>query len=247
MGFTRLITAYTVILRQYDNLRTPKAVGGGRYVCFTDRPRSIPPWETQAFPQIAGDPARNCRIPKCLPHLLLDADISIYMDGAFTPLVSLDRAADLLGDADIALYDHPGDNESYHDERNWYRTFHGYIPDDIERTYQRYVAEGIPADRGWFAGGLVIRRHNERVERFNELWFADYIGGQCSNDQFALYRAVVLSGVKVARIPGIATLDRRYFGYCLHANSGCGDNPKFEVENAMWTKRFERIKELCSR
>lgn len=239
-----MITAYTAILNDYDNLRTPRSIGGGKYVCFSDRPRFVPPWECQGFPQLFDDPARNCRIPKCLPHLLLDTDVSVYMDGAFLPLVDLKAAAELVAGADIAMYAHPGGHKSYHDERNFYQKLHGFVPDHVEETYQRFVAAKVPDIGQFWAGGLVVRRHNAMTERFNELWFSEYVIGSL-NDQFGLYRAVVESGVSVATIPGIATMDTWYFGYCLHANSGCGDNPRYEADNAKWAVRVARIKALC--
>lgn len=241
-----MICAYTVILGEYDNLRAPQTTGGGRYVCFSDRPRHVAPWECQGFPQMFGDAAaRNVRIPKCLPHLVLeDPTVSIFMDGAFTPLVTLETAARLLGSADVAMYAHPGGHKSYHDERNFYQRQHGYVPDDVEATYQKFVADAVPVTGEFWAGGLVIRKHNATVERFNELWFRYYLTGTV-NDQFGLYRAVVESGVRVATIPGIATMDTRYFGYCLHANSGCGDNPHYEAENRKWADRLSRIRALC--
>jgi hypothetical protein len=238
------ITAYTVILNEYDNLRRPRVItSGARYVCFSDRPRSVHPWETQAFPQVLDTPARNVRIPKCLPHLLLDTDVSIFMDGAFVPLMDLREAIKFMGNADVAMYAHPGGHRSYHDERNFYQRIHGYVPEDVERTYQKYCADGVPVGKHFYAGGLVIRRHSQLVERFNELWFHYYLTGT-QNDQFGLNRAVVESGVTVATIPGVATADRQRFGYCLHANSGCGDNPKFEKENSIWASRVQRIREL---
>ena len=242
MGGLKL-TTYTVILADYDNLRPVEYWGRGEFLCFTDRARCVPPWVIQPFPQLFSEPSRNCRIPKCLPHLMFDADLSIYMDGAFTPLMAPDQAADVLGDADIALYRHPGGNTSYHDERNFYQRIHGYVPEDVEATYQRYVAEGLPVTGEFYAGGLVIRRHNAATERFNEIWFREYAGGTY-NDQFGLYYALVKSGVKVAVIPGVATMDTVRFGYRLHANSGCGDNPKYEAENAAAAGRVARIRSL---
>ena len=72
------------------------------------------------------------------------ADVSVFMDGAFQPLIPVTEAVVFLGDADVALFDHPGGNKSYHDERNFYQRLHGYVPDDVEATYQRYVADGVP-------------------------------------------------------------------------------------------------------
>jgi hypothetical protein len=41
-------------------------------------------------------------------------------------------------------------------------------------------------------------------------------------------------------------MDTVRFGYCLHANSGCGDNPAYEAENAAWRARVDRIKSLMA-
>jgi hypothetical protein len=239
------LVAYTVIMNEYDNLRAPvQWTPAARYLCFSDRPRSVAPWEMQPFPQMFGEnPARNARIPKCLPHLLFDADVSVYMDGAFCPRIPVESAISVLGDADIAMYAHPGGNKSYHDERNFYKRLHGYVPADVEETYLRYVSENLPVTGQFFAGGLIIRRHTAATELFNEIWFREYANGTF-NDQFGLYYAMVKSGVKVATIPGMATMDTLRFQYCLHANSGCGDNPLYEEENAMWAARAARIRSL---
>lgn len=237
------LTAYTVILNNYDNLRPPP-LPSVRFVCFSDRPRSVPPWETQPFPMLFGEDAhRNCRIPKCLPHLLLDTDFSVYMDGAFRPRIRVEALLGVLGDADIALYEHPGGHVSYHDERNHYQQVHGFIPDHVETTYQRYVAEGLPVTGKFYAGGLVVRRHNAATERFNETWFQEYARGSY-NDQFALCYALTKLDLKVATIPGCATMDPVFFAYHLHANSGCSDNPSHEAENSRWGHRVDRIKGL---
>lgn len=237
-----MITVYTVIVNDYDNLRMHgPASGDTRFICFTDRPRHVHGWEMQAFPQVLSD-NKNSRIPKCLPHLLLDSEFSIYVDGAFR----VDRdpifAMQMLGSADLALFRHPGGHTSIHDERNFYQTLHGYVPDDVEAQYQTYVAGGLPTTGEFWAGGFVVRRHTAAIERFNELWFREYLAGS-ANDQFALYAAVVKSGVKVATIDGVVTLDRR-FPYMLHANTGCADNPQYEKENELWASRRRRLADL---
>ena len=49
----------------------------------------------------------------------------------------------------------------------------------------------------------------------------------------------------MATIPGVATMDTVRFGYRLHANSGCGDIPQYEADNAAWAARVARIRELA--
>jgi hypothetical protein len=242
-----MTTVYTVITGNFDNLRTPPPAAveaGTRYVCFTDRPRSIPPWQQQSFPQMFGpDSRRNSRIPKMLPHLLLDTDESIYLDGAYVLQVAPSHLIrDLLGDADVGMFAHPG-HASIHDERNFYQRIHNYIPADIEAQYQKYVAADLPITGEFWAGGFVMRRHNERTAAFNELWMREYLNGS-DNDQFALYYGVVKSEVKVATVPGYPSAEGRLV-YALHANSGCADNPGYESENACWKRRVDQIREIC--
>ncbi len=243
-----MITVYTVITDNYDNLRPPVQCAleaDVQFVCFTDRPRFTPPWQTQAFPQVFGvDARRNSRIPKCLPHLLLDTDYSIYLDGAYVlqaPPSHLIR--DLLGDADLAIFAHPT-NKSIHDERNFYQNLHGYVPADIEAEYQKYLIEALPINGQFWAGGFLIRRHNDQTARFNEIWMRSHLEGS-SNDQFSLYRAVVTGGVNVRSVPEYPHGGNRLW-YALHANSHCADNPAFESENARWDARIARIRELCA-
>lgn len=239
-----MITVFTCILAEYDNLRVPRFAQGARFVCFSDRPRSLAPWEMQGFPQVFGeDNHRNVRVPKCLPHLLFpEAQFSIFMDGAFKLQIKAEEAIRLLGDSDLALFAHPGGHKNVKDERDFYQRLHGFVPDHVEAAYQKYAAEGVEHD-AFYAGGLIIRRHSAAVAEFNELWFREYAHGSY-NDQFSLWYAIAKTGVKVRTIDGIATQDHR-FGYCLHANSGCADNPQYEADNAAWAARVARIKELA--
>ena len=240
-----MIAVYTAILAEYDNLRPPAVHNPGcRYVCFSDRPRRVAPWETQGFPMLFDDPATNARIPKMLPHLLLpEAEFSIYHDGAFRMKVDPHQAVALLGNADLAMFAHPT-NKSIFDERDFYQRQHGFVPDHVAEHVGRYEAEELPITGEFWAGGFVVRRHCPTVERFNELWMREYLDGS-PNDQFGLYGAVVKSGVRVATIAGHVIMDAR-FGYHLHANSGCGDNPGYEAENAAWSARVARIREVCA-
>jgi hypothetical protein len=236
------VIAYTSITGNYDNLREAKVPG--RFVCFSDRPRRALGWEVQPFPQVFGTAHhRNSRIPKMLPHLLMDTVYSIYMDGAFSLNVGTDKILEFLGDADIALFHHPT-NKSIHDERNFYQNCHGFIPEDIEAEYLKYLALNLPITGQFYAGGFIVRRHNDRVATFNELWMRKFLEGS-NNDQFSLYYAVQQSGVSVAIIPGWIEGTQPAINYHLHAATDIGDNLNFASENEMWKQRIERIREIC--
>jgi hypothetical protein len=246
-----MITVYTVIVANYDNLAAlpVQAIAPSvRYVCFTDRPRQVSPWEAQPFPQALENAHRMSRIPKMLPHLLLpEADISVYMDGAFT-LCAPPRqmVAELLGDADVALFHHPA-NKGIHDERNFYQRQHGFVPADVEAEYQRYCSLGIPISGEFWAGGFILRRHNERVAKFNELWMREFLRGS-ANDQFSLYYALSTmireGGLNVRGLSGYYSAQGR-LGYHFHANAGDVRNQVLVPDNQAWKERTDRIREIC--
>jgi hypothetical protein len=246
-----VISIYTVIVGNYDNLRpipVQSLTPGVRYVCFTDRPRQVRPWEVLPFPQVLVNGHRMSRIPKMLPHLLLpESAISVYMDGAFslcTPPKQM--VEDLLGDADVALFRHPC-NKSFHDERNFYQKIHGFVPPDIEAEFQRYAGLNIPISGDFWAGGFLLRRHNEKVAKFNELWMREFVRGS-NNDQFSLYYALstmIAEGLKVNSLPGYYHAGGR-LAYNFHATSQGSDNHQYIAENQAWAERVARIRELCS-
>jgi hypothetical protein len=246
-----VIAVYTVIVGNYDNLRHIPAgalAPGVRYVCFSDRPRQVFPWEVLPFPQLGGTNHRMSRIPKMLPHLLLpEADTTIYMDGAFT-LHSPPKqvVSDLLGTSDIALFRHPT-HGNFREERDFYQRQHGYIPDDIEAEYQRFCALGVPLNGDFWAGGFLLRKNNALVNTFNEMWMREFMRGS-SNDQFSLYYALTTakeSGLSIRTLPGYYHADGR-LAYNFHASARDPGNTPYVEDNATWASRMARIKELMN-
>ena len=240
-----MIVVYTVITGEYDRLRPPAVVEPCvRYVCFSDRPQNVAPWECQPFPQCFGRNTRhNSRIPKMLPHLLLDCDYSIFHDGAFR-MKAFPSAliVDWLQGFDVAALRHP-ENSNYEQEAKFYQRIHGYVPEEIQRQVSDFRARGY-APMGWWAGGIILRRHTDVVKTFNESWMAEYLKGS-SNDQFSLLAAVRESGVRMGTVDR-EVLNCPEIGYHLHADSGCQDNVEFEPERDQWRQRVLRIWEACS-
>lgn len=240
------ITLYTVIVGNYDNLRTPVTTDPScKYVCFTDRHRSVVPWEIHPFPSPSGmEHSRSARVPRCMPHLLLDTDISVYMDGAFQPQCNAGQIIRALGDADIALFEHPNNHKSLDDEMAFYQKIHGFVPDHVRDAVAKYKAQGVPELNQFWAGGIIIRRHNERTAAFNELWYTEFMHGSY-NDQFSLYASIAKSPQLIVNTLRGHILEDHRFGYRLHANSGCGDNPQYASENEHWNSVFAKIQRLA--
>lgn len=233
---------YNVILHDYDNLREPESRGGAKWVCFTDRPRYVAPWEGWPCPQPFADPRRNSRIPKILPHLCMDAEISLYHDACFRLKESPEWfVREWLGDADVALFQHPARGSIYEEIQLCLKEGIGHPP-EMEDQVERYRADKI--GDGLWAGGFILRRHNERTEAFNEMWWREYLRGS-ERDQFALAYAVQRSGAKVRTIQG-DILTCPHFEFMFHASFvQHKDNGKYAEENQAWTKKRAHLMELC--
>lgn len=238
------ITVYTVIIGPYDNLRPPKVIEPGvRYVCVTDQPFRVAPWEIHpAFMPFESN-ARNSRIPKMLSHLHFDSEYTIYHDGEFV-LGAAPSAliGELLQDADIAMYRHPC-RTNIRQERDLCEAEH--INDGPEMTSQvdRYLAIGVPD--GLWAGGFIARRNTPQMARFNETWWSEYLGG-CLNDQIALTAAKMQAGINIHTIDADILTDAARIQFCFHAAFvDCFDNGQHVGWWQDRARKNARIAQLC--
>jgi len=233
------ITVYTVITCDYDDLMPPLTVEPSvRYICFSDRERHCAPYEVLPFPRYGLTARAASRVPKMLPHLLMDADVSIYHDGQFSLQAPAASLIAEMGAADMAMFQHPF-NATYGAEVDFYRANVGRVPDHVATHAQRLRDKGITPESGWWAGGFLVRRHNERTAAFGESWMRHFVGGS-SNDQFGLLEAVHESGVSVATLRGDIRTDPR-LRYWLHAGAHAEMHPELAAENKRWAARRERI------
>ena len=122
-------------------------------------------------------PVMNAKIYKVLAHKYLDCDVSIWVDGNIylnapaTEFVKL-----FLGDNDIAFFRHYK-SKSIEWELKWikyvWRSRNRAVYEEAIKQAEHYEQIGLPAKEDMAMGGLIIRRHNKIVERFNEAWWAE--------------------------------------------------------------------------
>ena len=235
-----MVICYTCIANGHDNIRPPHELGRCQYWLFTDWPAVCAPWHVQPLPQHYHCHGRNSRIPKLLPHLFMDCGYSLYLDGCFRPIADPRALAEEhLRDADIALYEHP--RRSLAEELELCRREGiGYDQKMVEQV-NWYIEQGV---RGLWAGGFILRRHNEAVERFNEIWWLEYRNG-CSRDQIALPYAIQKSGVRVKTLRG-DILQSPYMEFMFHAKFvDLKDNGNFVAYQERRRQRKARLDDLC--
>lgn len=203
-----MLYVFTSILDGFDNLRPP-AVGADepgtvRYICFTNIPNlpRVYPWEYRPFYRATGNPARDSRVAKILPHLMLPADatMSIYHDGNFQLRIDPPAiAAALMGEKhDWAAHKHPCRSCIYDEAAVLLREKIG-TQSLVESDIARYRESGHPEKAGLWANGMIVRRHTDKVAELNEEWWRLFDSG-CERDQISFPVARARVGVNVNTI-----------------------------------------------
>ncbi len=123
--------------------------------------------------------ARNSRALKILAHKWFDCDVSIYWDANKfnkTELTDKEIVDKYLTDYyDIAVQLSVKKNCVYEEIKEAKKRINDYEELHILQTQEDYYrASGFPENCGTLAGFQpLIRRHNERTQRFNEDWWAE--------------------------------------------------------------------------
>lgn len=159
---------YSAIYGDYDK---PKAQPlKEKPILFTDTSESTD-WEVRKVFREEGHPRMKAKYFKCNSHKL-DCDVSIWIDGSATiKTPDFEKwCMEKLGDNDIALFRHP-DRDCIYDEANYCQFMQKYQGVPVVEQVQEYQKQGYPAHNGLWACGLLIRRHNDKIKKFNRMWW----------------------------------------------------------------------------
>lgn len=166
------ITVYTAVTGKFDKLIEPTKTKTAHYVAFTDQKSEA--WERRKPYGEFHDRRRNSRIQKIMPHLYLDTEYSIYLDGNIELLVEPQVLIDeFLKDKDVAAFKHPGWNDIYSEAEAIVRLGKDTKENIIEQV-KEYAKRGTKEEGGHCECGVLIRRHTKEVAQMNEKWWAEY-------------------------------------------------------------------------
>lgn len=152
-----MITVYTAITGNKDNQRDDIKVFS-QYDKFTEE-------------------VMNAKIYKILPHKFLDCDISIWIDGnIFLTIPPEELVEEWLKDADIAVV--ARQNNRHLKWELWaLEQLHGStkpkLVSEAQEQFDYYKKNGIDECKKMAKCGVIIRRHTNRVNEFNEAWWAE--------------------------------------------------------------------------
>jgi hypothetical protein len=169
----------------YGNYEHPKKVPqdlGVPAIMYTDNPDlHAPGWEVRVAPYTWGeehpaDPKATFAMMehkfwKLHPHIISDADVSIWMDASMEITVDnyVERCLEALGDDDLVTVPHPARNCIY-PEAAFSATLERYDAAAITRQVEFYRV-WHPPNWGLFATGARVTRHTPRMRKFFSDWW----------------------------------------------------------------------------
>ncbi len=166
---------YTARMGQTDALLAPLVIDpAARYLCFSDQPCAVAPYEWVQIEPTA-DPRMAARRFKVLADhpLLTAADVTLWHDASYRLQADLGWATKRLAVADIVAMRHPRrfniEQEAIAIAR------YGYLPVATAEQYVAgYRAEGF-LENILTCSGLLARGPSESVRAFNAAWWAEVL------------------------------------------------------------------------
>ena len=196
------IVVYTSLTGKRDNLRDEQKKGKADFICYSDSKLDSDTWTIKPACNLFFDNNRNAKIHKVLAHQYLDYDYSIWIDGSVliktAPEILIEK---YLKNHDIAVFKHREKRDCIYKEFEICYKKNLDDRDLMKEQIDHYKAIGYPEDSGLFECGVLIRRHNKRVEDFNNLWWGE-ISRYSKRDQLSFCYCLSKSNVKVKPMEG---------------------------------------------
>lgn len=189
---------YTVITGGKDILNEDINMQGVKLVCFTDEDLKSDKWEIRKIPKLFTDNRRNSRLPKMCPHIFFpNEEYSLYLDANIILKVPLKKLInEWLEDTDIAVFKHSTRDCLFDEAKECIR-----LELDDKEVIENHVAryKDFPKHKGLYQGGVILRKHTPKINKFNEMWWAEYCAGS-KRDQISLPYCIEKSGISINAI-----------------------------------------------
>lgn len=191
----------TIPLLPPDLKRTRAHETTVRYLCFSDRPCIVEPYEWIPLPESDRPQFDSRRIKVLADHpVLQSADVTLWHDASYRLLRSPLWAVKVLLSHDLAGLRNK--SRVVIDDEAMRIAHYGYVSPIMAMAHvARYRAEGFTETDGLTAGGLLARRSSRIMSIFNRIWWAEVQrwGGR---DQGSLDYAAWKAGLRVRHLLG---------------------------------------------
>jgi hypothetical protein len=194
-----MITVVTSITSGKDSFLQDQVRGNAKFIAFLDNPKDSDVWEIKKAHDRFTDPRRNSRIHKMLIHKYVDTEYSIWIDGNIRLLKTPEELIEkYLKDCDLAVFKHPN-RDCLYDEAMVCAKLRLDDPEVIIEQAKAYEDSGYAKHKGLCECGIIIRRHTQKVEEFNDAWWAEYCR-YSRRDQISFMYAVDKVGLQIHAI-----------------------------------------------
>lgn len=209
------IAVYTCITGGLEPLILDQNFRGADYYLYSDeRPVTLGQWKYRKSTDLFHDPRRNARYHKLLSHLMFpDYDYTVWIDGSMQLKITAQKLVDELGSKDIMAFKHT-DRSCVYEEGKVCREYKLDYADTIDKHLERLAEDGYPKDNGLSETKIVVRKNNDKVCKFNELWFYMLATGSL-RCQLSFDYAVWKTKAKLKRLTSYKDLPE-WFTYTKH-------------------------------
>ncbi len=198
------LVVYTALFGAHEKLLEQGVArsSSARFICFTDDASlTSSTWEIcHVEPLFPADPRRSQRDIKIRGHQLLhESDVWMYIDNTVRLKAPPEKIVDAwLGDADWAAINQPQETlwEEFEKNRELSKEVESRLNEQLSdySTHHRDALDSKPVWNGFF-----VRRNNEKVASFAELWFA-HVCRYAARDQLSMMVALGQRPLELARI-----------------------------------------------
>jgi hypothetical protein len=194
-----MITVITSITGGKDGLIDNQQKGDALFKAYVDESQISDTWKCEGACTKFNDNRVNSRIHKILIHKYADTEYSIWIDGNIKLLKTPEELIEMyMKDHDLAVYKHPV-RDCIYDEATVCAKRGLDDPEVIIEQAVAYEMDGYAKHKGLCECGVIIRRHTNKVERFNNAWWAEYTR-YSKRDQISFMYAVDKVGLRINAI-----------------------------------------------
>jgi hypothetical protein len=168
------IKVYTAVFGEYDRLKPYPGI------CFTDKAQDAAEWEYRIERFNTIGPRRCARQHKCLSHMFVDAEYTIWHDANLRLKLPPEAIIKeyLPSGYDMSLGRHPF-RDCIYEEAEEVKRLGVADPRIVDLQMYKYRRNGYPEHHGLVETGIVIRRHSAQIKHFNVMWWLEIANGAC--------------------------------------------------------------------
>lgn len=196
------VVAYTARFGETDPLRAPETIDPRvRYLCFSDTPCTVEPYEWIRMPRAANPRLAARRLKVLADHPLLTAARLTFWHDASYALKTSPRWMFRLVPAQAQLFAMQHPRRFQIEQEAVAIARYGYLSAELAAEYvAAYRAEGF-TDDVLSCSGLLGRRQSETTTAFNALWWTE-VQRWNGRDQASIDYAAWKAGAVLYHAPG---------------------------------------------